>query len=561
MNTGQFDSAMLESMLVRLIRTPEALQEAVQILRVEHFKLPEEQQYALLWKSILELYSRHGEITFHSLYDTILLTASQIPNFPEPILAELLSETGDDNSAGLVVYAFRGVKVAEMHIDLTRQYLKQFLGERYVYAPLAASLANGMAVNLPQILSEASERHQRVMQVDRYPVESALPDNWMERSEPREVESTGVDFLDAFTDGGHAPGDTNGLLGPMGVGKTTMAVTLLVGVGNIQLNKRDKLRAEGQPVPNLKISYFVTYEQSKRDVQILLRANAASILTSRLSELRDPLRELSSCARGDFQPYETAVHRQRYKEDWEKQVMSGEYERLMACRELLRDGIQIIDLSGSGEQSRTGDGFVEEVAALISMDQQRRGNPGVAVVVVDYVLLAVKRHLHANNQDEDRNLRHSILSYADRTKLQVAGKFKTPVWLLQQLNNDGNKGDPTKVTSHTQAAEGSAFAAPLVYCASLGTKDQTSSCTLINFSKTRRSGGLPQPKIIYINGAMARMEDGDGRYAIDYNARRIRLVSDLQQITGTVQTVASPGSQAATLSAASRIYTGATPQE
>jgi len=544
----QFTSAMIEAMLVRLLRTPAAFQEAAGLLRVEHFQLPDEQHYALLWKSALDVFNRYGSLTFSSIADTVMKTASELTGFPEQLLFELLAE---GERPGLLVYAFYGVKVAELEIGITREYVRQFLRERYVYAPLAASLANGNTPELPELLAEASARYQHILQVDKFPVQSALPDNWTEQSIQRFVESTGVPFFDVFMEGGAAPGDVNGLLGPMGVGKTTMAVTLAVGSGRVQLAKRDAQKSAGQPLTPFKIVYVVTYEQPLSDIQILLRANAASILTRRLAEVSRPAEQLSSCLRGDYQPYERAIHADRFGTDAQSTVQAGEYERLMEQQTLLRDIIQIIDLSGVTRESRTGDGFIEEVAALIELDQQRRGNPGVANVIIDYVLLAVNRWLAKESLDETKHKRHAVASYVDRCRLIVAGKFNTPVWLLHQLNNEGNKGDPTRVTSHTQAAESSAFAAPLTYCACLGTKDKGSSCTLLNFSKTRRSAGLPEPKILYINGAMARMEDGGKKFAINYNRRRIELASHLNQVQSgddeQYDTEASEGSLAAVL--------------
>lgn len=554
----QFTVPMIESMLVRLIRTPEALQETATILRVEHFRLPDEQHYALLWKAVLEVYEKYGSVEYQTLVDTIQLTAATLTGFPEILLADLLS---DSNPAGLVVFAYHGVNPADLQLAITRDYVRKFLRERYVYAPLAASLASGDSTNLPEMLADASERYQRILQVDKFPVIAALPDDWSIATTPREVESTGVPFLDIFMDGGHAPGDTNGILGPMGVGKTTMAATLAVGVARTQQTKRRHLVEQGVTDAPLKIVYLVTYEQSAADIQILLRANAASIQTSRLAAMRHPEQDLSSCMRGDYQAYEHAVHMAENGQNSGTVVQTGEYERLLGAREILRNGIQIVDLSGVGSESRSGDGGVEEVAALISQDQQRRGNPGVACVIVDYVLLAVNRWLNRENLDETKHKRHAVANYVDRSRLMIGGKLKTPVWLLHQLNNEGNKGDPTKVTSHTQASESSAFAAALVYCACLGTKDPTSMCTLLNFSKTRRSAGLPQPIILHINGAMARMEEAGRRYAINYNRRRIEFAADMAQVNpGTgVDSTASEGSLANTLAEAQRAVYGATP--
>ena len=434
-------------------------------------------------------------------------------SLPPVMLDQLLSES--DSAPGLLRWAFFNLNPAVLELSLTREMTRLFLRERYVMQPIVYAVESGQTSALPDILADVAIRQQRVMQVDVNPVVPVIPDNWAPK--PTFVEPTGLSYFDMFMDGGHAPGEVNGILGPMGTGKTMLAVNLAVASGRFQLAKPPN--SSGKP----KRVYLVTYEQSAEELRKRIVSCAAQIAFASLREMTDPAVSLSSKYRGDYKQYEQNRDWISYGSDMSRVERPGELERYTREMPLLASSgvIQIIDLSGIGEQTRSGSGYVEEVAALIAADQQACGNPGTACVIVDYVLLAAQRYMSVNKMDESRNTRFAVAGYVDRIKQQVAGRFATPVWLLHQMNSAGNAGNPTKPTTHNQASESSAFAAALTFCACLSTKDVQSNCCLLNFSKRRRAGDSVPCKVLHIIGAEASVVDGDEHFVANTQLGKI----------------------------------------
>lgn len=279
----------------------------------------------------------------------------------------------------------------------------------------------------------------------------------------------------------------------------------------------------------------MTYEQSKDELRHRLVSCACQIETSTITRLRNPETELTSARLNNLKSYEIDVFRRRNRDvaDPSQVIIPGEYERLQDGCALLRDYVHIVDLSGTDpDSSRPGIGFVDEIESLISRDQERRGNPGVATVIVDYVNLAVGRYLAARDKDDSSALRKAISNFVDNLRFKVAGRFNTHVWALNQLNAKGNAGKPTNITSHLQSAEGFAYSYHLTWCCALGTKDVQSNCLTLNFSKRRRAGEYVEPVIIHIVENMATMEDGRGRFVLSPSTGRIVPSSLASQIQG-----------------------------
>jgi hypothetical protein len=157
----------------------------------------------------------------------------------------------------------------------------------------------------------------------------------------------------------------------------------------------------------------------------------------------------------------------------------------------------------------------------------------VSVIVVDYVLLAVERNLSDQGLDPSRHLRLAIPAFVDAARLQLAGRFNTSVWLLQQFNTTANKKSPVAKMTYGDAAEaGARFVHNLTFCAALGTKDIETNCTLLSFPKRRRAGDAQQSRILQIDPTFHRLNDATQNYAIDRACSRIVSAEMLQQIGG-----------------------------
>jgi len=518
----QLDCSFIESMLTRAFRTPDMLDELLQILKPEHFTEYAEIPYRLLWSTALQYQSmlmpRTGESDlihrtrcYHTLRDGVQMEAHR-NGIVGPQVDLLIGEPPTMN--GLLYWTFFGVDAKSLDPTLSRNMLMRFLERRVLYDTMANALNRGTSQDrMPQLIETLHAQRQQLAGLGSNPVHSAAPEV-LDRKPLRKI-STGVKFLDDLMNGGHAPGEVNGLLGPSGVGKSQTAVAL--GWGSTCVWKK---RFDEGGCAKIPTSYIVTYEMTEDEFRSRAWSHSAQIHMNTTEEIEN-YSEFSSRAKGDFKPYEIARHKAEYGAQADMVEMTGELDRFNAVAPLLREHVQIINMVGTMEDPHRGTGGPSEVAQAIARDQRRRGNPGVAVVIVDYVLAAVQRWIAANNENEGHALRTYTFNYVAELKRQIAIPMDCPVWALQQLNTIANKQPPTKVTKHTEASEAGNFAHVLAFAMCLGTKDHQSNCCLLNRSKGRRAGDYREPTIIHILGEYATLEDGTGKYVCDPIAQRI----------------------------------------
>ena len=522
MSETSFNPSFVESMMIRLIHHREVFLEVLGLIDQTNFIIPTEHHFMVLWAAMQHVNQQHGQLPYYALRDTIQLMAANMPHFSPAHLDYLIRETPD--RPGLLLVAW-STQASMLLVEDTRSMVKAWLRERRIWNPRSRGLVSRHSALQPgqieDLLSNAVQARDQLHRIDINPVVSAWPEQF--KDDHVIVETTGLQWMDDWMDGGDAPGEVNGLLGPTGVGKTTIACNIAVAKAKVE---RAKSIASGKPP---RVVYLMSYEQAGVEIRKRLWCCAGQVKNSEFTF--NDFSRLSSEAAQNWKPYEHDLHREMFGENAAQNRMSGEMDRLMAQKPILEHGIRIVDLSGMTPQSLPGNGFVDEMAALISADQQKCGNPGVALVIVDYVLLAAERYMSEKKIDEGK-LRHVIRRFVDETRSKVAGKYGCAGWLLHQLNKDGNDGSPTKKTSHTQASEGSAFAAFLTFCASFGTKDELSSCTLLRFTKRRRAGDVRDTQILHIRGEMQVIEDGNENFVIDDHQGRILKRSEAAQIHG-----------------------------
>ena len=511
---------IIESLLSRLLLSPRLMGELANLIRPEHFYGQGEQHYALLWRAMVQARERYGTLDYHKVYDTIRTLLASAPNFPQQQLAYLVAEpAAGSSSVGLLYWAYSVLAQHPLDENQTRDMAQMFLDDRYVTAPVAQAVS-GNTIALAD-LTDAVARAQRVQQLGVNPVGAGLPDGWM--PQPVFVESTGLPWCDAWLDGGHAPGEMNALLGPMGVGKTQFAINMAIGVARVQ---RDLYRAAaaaaaesqatGRPLRRV---YLATYELSADDIRRRLICAAGRIHVSSIREATSLAEALSSSERGDYKPYELEDFAARHDVPSAARP-PGEWERLGEFRDLLRDCVRVLDLSGTSPQALRGEGGAAELAGLIEADQREAGNPGVAVVIVDYVYIMCERWMASRNIRLD-HMRHWLGTLLDQMRMDIANRFKTPLWVLHQFNRSGNTLDPTRIPHHNDAAEAGLFAKAFTFCCCIGAKDDQTSAVLFVASKRRRAGDYRPPTILHIVGAQARLEDVTPTFVIHRRLKRL----------------------------------------
>lgn len=513
---GEITPTLVESMMNRMIVMPALFQEVSGILEARHFYKPEEQHFAVLWDAMQAVFTRYQTFDYTTLRTKVEELLCERP-LPDALRWQLLAEPD-----GILDWTMHNPElVRQVRLDQSREIVRRFLKERLVYAQLAQVWQAGVPADMGTVLANATTALQRVEQVNNNPTAPAVLGLWQDA--PVNSRTTGLGWLDRYMDGGHANGEVIGLLGPTGVGKTLLGCNLAVA------SAQTEFKRAGEEGRRPRCVYFITYELRRMEVLGRILANHAQIAAStcKLLDGMNHWNVFSSATRNDYKPYE---HSLPLRSDGPR---LGEAERYMNAERLLKDTVHIMDLSGNAtERSRVGDGGIKELTGLIAQDQAVRGNPGVELVVIDYLMVLVTRSLQRRGLDLSKNLRLEIPTAMDEAKGQIAQRFNTPVWMLHQLNAAGNRKGVTATNNHIDAAESSSFAHNCAFVASLGTKDVESSCALLTFGKRRRAGDYVPPVIVHIDGQFATMRDGGEDFVLAPTQNRILPRRLAQQFMG-----------------------------
>ena len=518
---GRMSPALVESMVIRLLSHPGLFHEAVGVLLPEYFE-DTETSFSAIWAAALQCDNEFGHLSFETMSDLVeeLLTDAGEEISPQESSAIF---SVDRDQPGILFWALNQVNADDVDIEQGRHLLRRFLEERMIADTLRGAFdtsAGGIPSNLPDIIERANRQRERISGIQEDPVEAGIPENW----EPvaLNVWPTGLTFLDASMDGGHACGEVYGVLGPFGVGKTTLGIQLCVEQCRYWYDREVEYGEDGGQV------YFFSYEQSATEVRRKAIACAAQIHMSTMNTFSGD--GLSTC--GHLKSYETTMFTQQGLLGGNAPPPPGEQERYDDVEDMLRNHLRIVDLSG-GAKKRSGDGYVSEIAAILDNDV-RRNNARPRMVCIDHVWLAAYRHLQAQGMDE-RRLRHFITMFGDDMKTKVADRFELPCWLLHQYNGDANKASPAKLLSHTQAAESSSFAMPLSFCFCIGNKDQQSNTAQMVCTKRRRSGNPLPPSILQIQGEFSTLVDKTDSFVVHHD--KILPVETAEQFGGNTEEV------------------------
>lgn len=498
---GRMTPTLVESMVIRLLACPELFHEARGVLLASHFGNTEA-QFSAIWAAAIQCDDEFSRLTFETMSDRVeelLLDAGE--DLSEQQIDGIFST--DTDRPGILYWALTQVSLTDIDADQGRHLLRRFLEERVLADELRTALEfapGGVPSNLPDIIERANKQMERITSIQEDPVELGIPDNW----EPESLNQwpTMLSFLDGPTSGGHAAGEVNGILGPFGVGKTTMGIQLCVEQCRYWHDREIEYGEQGGQV------YFFSYEQSATEVRRKAIACAARINLSTMNSLTG---EHDLSTRGNLKPYEIEMFTKAGLMVSGAPEPPGELERYEEVKDMLRDHLRIVDLSG-GSNRRTGDGYVSEIASILANGVARNGDKP-RMIVVDHVWLVAYRHVQSRGLD-DRALRLKITMFVDEIKSKVAEHYEIPCWLLHQYNGDANKSNPSKQLSHTQAAESSSFAMALSYCFCIGNKDQQTSTARFDCTKSRRSSGELPHAILHIDGAYSTMVDRTDNFIV-----------------------------------------------
>lgn len=494
-----------ELMLTVLLRDEASFQAARTQLQPKHFSR-DDRRLALVWNTAQEVYDRYGQMP----------TDDQLSAEIEQKLP-LLEDQLDDDEVDDINRMLR--RTFAIPAEDVRPRYGLAMCKRFIVDALAAELAqagtewqDSRPLDFGQLLSRHQEQVAEVEALDA-DFEESFPENWTPKS-IRKV-STGMPFFDHMMNGGQAAGEVYGLLGPFGSCKTTLLSQ--TAVAQCKLATEGWQRGGKQGLPQQ--IYVASYEESLEEIRMRMMGNHASILRDRLEDIQD----WSGLENDELLPYEREFFADRLRGG--KNVRPERQRAAVARRQLSRT-LVILDMTGA-DKGR-GAGLVDELAAAIRADQRKKGNPGVYGVFVDYAGAAVERYLDSRELDR-KDMRHYLKPFPLHCKQKIAVPFQTSVWVAHQLSGNANSKGSGSRQHHTDAAETKSFAENLVFCFTVGVKDQQTNNCLLAKTKARRAGGSPD-RIIRVAGELWRVEDVDHLYMVDPHTDRIALRSDMNRV-------------------------------
>lgn len=395
--------------------------------------------------------------------------------------------------------------------------VKQFMEEQLVddFRSSIYEDSGAMPSDLPGLIENFQLQSDAIRSVSGNSSFMLFPDDWDRRVKVNAT-TTGLPFLDCFMDGGHAPGEVYGVLGPYGSCKTTMAVQLAVEAAIRFHGEASCEGYDGKP----KIAFIVSYEEAGDDMRNRVLGCAARIARSSISNMNSK----EDLSRSDnLLPYERRLFAKKLENG---EPVEGEYERAERYLRILNQHLVVLELTGNAPEAKgAGGGWTGEIKAMISAVLRNR-NAKCGLVIVDYVGAMIEQHIAANNLPDDQR-RILIKRTPIRMRHDVAGTFKCPVWLMHQLSGEANSKaikSPAAAIDHTESAECKAFGENLVFAIVVGMPN-TDGMTVIACTKYRRARRM-EPRVILLDGAMYCIKDTNGAYVVDTDSRKIVRADD-----------------------------------
>jgi hypothetical protein len=482
-----------------LIRNPIYFTKAVDRIKEEHFT-EADTWLRLVWGEVVHYYRNFDQ---HLTKDILLVRCNGVLELNPKALTDKQMDELDQFITMTYDMAEDAWPVAAF-MDI----LQQFLEDRLVAAVMTQLSHPQIPVSLDAMMSVWADSAAAIRTLSHGGLK-ALSTDWYQKNPVAKRISTGLKWLDDQMHGGMVRGESYGLLGPTGGGKTTLAVQ--IGCESAR-RAYEQWLADGQQGQPERV-YHVTYEDPEAMLQIRTVSYLAKMPKERVELVTQEgtLDVLSTI--DNLQDYE----KRRFKKQLSKGLpVMSELERYQQAFEIISRCYRVIDFSGmaAADGKICGQGLIEEIAATIRQDLANNPGVGVSMIPIDYVLAAVESNIEALGLDHSE-LRHKINRWPFNARKKLAVAFDCPVWSCQQLNTDANHARPGTLPKVSESAEGRAFSFNCDYCFVLGVP-QRNGMVPFACGKHRRTRGRA-PVVLKLRGDLCAFFDTGGRCV--YNER------------------------------------------
>lgn len=479
---------------------------------VADFQAEEDKVYGIIWASLENLTKTELPFGFKALVTEVSQRINEDTDYLDSEQADELNIILEE---ARVTSRTQFREQQELITSSLRQYLRELVQKR-----LAKEVhGSDSLIQLPELLSNIELRLSTIDSAGAGVIGVPFPDGDDEEQATIAKITTKCDYLDHYMGGGQAGGEVYGFCAPYGVCKTLQACQL--GVGAVQVTQA--AWNQGGRATQLPKVYLFFYEEPESSVKIRLLSCFAQVDRNTL-ELPKSQQKLSTRKLGDYKDYERRI--------WGEHIgagmaIPGEAERVKMARMLMNRNLVTVFLNGAKKEfTEQAGNSVPGIVNIIREHQRHCGNPGVAMVCVDYAGAVADRYLERKELDTDQ-LRHIIGRMPLRLKNQVAAPYNCPVWLFHQLSASANSLAPGVAPKRNDTAEAKNFFEHCDFGFMVGMKTDDTSLAVLTNAKQRRQEKR-RDMVIKIDGVMCSMRSASQDYTIENN--RIISTAELSRI-------------------------------